>query len=235
MPSFVLSLAFPFDVMTLTTTTVHRLIPAVMLACALLTAGCLDESTKQSISELAQNAEQMQQGAGELGRSLQAMQNNNAEPVEPVDFRALRDLIPSRLSGLEETNREGARNAMGGFTLVQASAQFEGPSGERVELELIDIGGAPGLSVLGLGMVAIEIDRESSTGFERTGTYQGHRIYEKFDRSNGNGEKVVLVDNRFVVKVSGQNTSNEALDQALQAIDISALESLRAPTQSESQ
>lgn len=207
-------------------------LPVVILACALLAAGCLDESTKQSISQLTQNAQQMQQGAEEMGRSLQAMQNNNAEPVEPVDFRALRDLIPSSLNGLEEIDREGARNSMGGFTLVQASAQFEGTNREHLEIEIIDIGGAPGLSVLGMGMVAMDIDRESSTGFERTGTYQDHRLYEKFEETNGRGEKVVLVDNRFVVKVSGRNTSNEALDRALQAIDLSALESLRTSTQS---
>ncbi|MFO8233257.1 MAG: hypothetical protein R6U20_11385 [Longimonas sp.] len=177
----------------------------------------------------------MQQGAEEMGRSLQDMQNNNAEPVEPVDFRTLRDLIPSSINGFEEIDREGARNSMSGFTLVQASAQFEGSDRERLEIEIIDIGGAPGLSVLGLGMVAMDIDRESSTGFERTGTYQDHRLYEKFEETNGSGEKVVLVDNRFVVKVSGRDTSNETLDQALQAIDISALESLRASTQTESE
>lgn len=201
-----------------------------ILTAALFTVlvGC-DEETRNSFSQLAQSAQEMQAGAEELTRSMQEMQTNgDREPVEPVDFRVLRDLIPAQVAGLEETDRGGERNQMGNFTLVNAKADFQGSNRERISIEITDVGGAPGLNMLGLGMMMMEIDRESTSGFERTGTRNGHRMHEKFDTNRGQGEKTVLVQQRFIVKVSGRSTSPERIDEALRGVNIGELERLSA-------
>lgn len=209
----------------------YQIAPVLILTCTLFAAGCLDESTKQSLSELSQNAQQMQQGAEELGRSLQDMQNNNAEPVEPVDFRALRDLLPGRIGSMERSEHEGARQQMGGFTLVNAQAQYGGASRERLELEITDVGAIPGLSMLGLGMLNMEIDRESSSGFERTGSYNGHRMHEEYDTNQERGKRTVLIDQRFVVSVSGRGVPFSTIETATDAVDLSALQHMATSSQ----
>lgn len=217
--------------MTISMQTAYQVAPILILTCALFASGCLDESTKQSLSELSQNAQQMQQGAEELGRSLQDMQNNNAEPVEPVDFRALRDLLPERIGSMERSEHEGARQQMGSFTIVNAKAQYDGANRERIELEITDVGAAPGLSMLGLGMLGMAIDRESSTGFERTGTYNGHRMHEEYNTNQERGKRTVLVDQRFVVSVSGRRVPFSTIETAAEAVDLGALQQLAASSQ----
>ena len=208
---------------------IHRLIAVGCLAAALLFAGC-DEETRESLSQLTQSVQQMQEGAEEMASSLEEMENEDREPVEPVNFRELRDLLPEQLSGLERTDYEGARQQMGGFTIVQANAQFDGSNRERIEIEMTDIGGAPGLSVLGLGMLTMEVDRESSSGFERTGEYEGHRMHEEYDNNRERGKRTVLVDQRFVVEVSGRNVSFDAIEDAFSTVDLSALQRLAETT-----
>lgn len=204
---------------------VHRILPLTLLTFLLILTGC-DEETRNALSQLKNSAEQMQSSASEMGTALEGMNAENGEPVDPVDFRELRALLPEQVVGLERSEHEGSRQQMGGFALVQAQAEYDGSDREHIEIEIIDIGNAPGLSVLGLGMMGMEIDRESSSGFERTGTYNGHRMHEEYDSNQNRGKRTVLVEGRFVVGVSGRNVPFSRIEEATDAIDLGALQGM---------
>ena len=77
-----------------------------------------------------------------------------------------------------------------------------------------------------LGWSTAEIDRESSSGYERTTTIQGNRVLLKFDNKTRSGSAKLMVGGRFLVEIEGQNISPTQLPETLQALDFNALQSL---------
>jgi hypothetical protein len=73
----------------------------------------------------------------------------------------------------------------------------------------------------------VEIDRESETGYEKTGKLGGRKSYEKYDNASKAGELKVLVGSRFLVEITGENVAMDDLKGALGKLDLAKLESLK--------
>lgn len=79
-----------------------------------------------------------------------------------------------------------------------------------------DMGTLSGMAAMAtVGWALAEIDKETETGYERTSTYQGYKSHEEYNRSSKDGEVTVLVADRFVVEVRGNNLPMEAIMAAL--------------------
>jgi hypothetical protein len=74
---------------------------------------------------------------------------------------------------------------------------------------------------------AMEIDNESDTGYEKTYTYKGHRVLEKYDTESKSGEISALIANRFTVTINVQDGPPELLKAALDALDLKKLAELK--------
>jgi len=68
-----------------------------------------------------------------------------------------------------------------------------------------------------------KVEKETSTGYERTRTVSGQLVHEQYDRQARSGETAVLVNNRFSVTVRGHGVDAGQLTGALQAVDLSRL------------
>ncbi len=200
-----------------------------LVLCALLLLTACDEETRTAFNQLTeaiQSSEQISEGLQEMTRAIEEMEENG-EMAEPVDFRELRDLLPQSVGNLELDDVEGARQTMGGISVAHAKATFRGENRGRLNVEITDMGGIGGLAALGLGMMMVEVDRESTHGFERTGDYNGHRMHEKWDGQRERGEITVLVANRFAVKAEGRNVSMDDVKSAVDQINLGTLEGLK--------
>ena len=147
--------------------------------------------------------------------------------VEPVDFRKLRDLLPEAVGNLERTEIEGQKGGAMGMSVSSSEAVYAGEEGRRLTVKLTDMGNVSGLAMMGLGWAMIEIDKETSSGYERTTEYEGHKAHEKYDRDRERGEMQAVVAGRFVVEVEGRGVEMETVKAAMAALDLGALEDMK--------
>lgn len=153
----------------------------------------------------------------------------DGERVEPVDFRALRDLLPDELDDMERVDASGERTGVAGFSFSQAEGEYRSDDGERqISLQIVDGGGIAQMTMLGAAWMQVDIDRENSDGYERTTEYEGYPAFEK-QRSGDRprSELSFVIADRFLVTANGQNVEMDELKDAVEELDLDELEDMR--------
>lgn len=133
---------------------------------------------------------------------------NGGEDLESVDFRELKALLPRRLAGLERSSLEGEQTGLAGLTYSVANADYKQGTTE-VEVSLLDGAGFAGIVASFASWSMIEMDRETDSGYERTTTIEGHKAFERYDRTTKSGQLSVIVDNRFIINIEARNLKDE--------------------------
>lgn len=191
------------------------------LSMLLATAIATSCGSKEEEKEEPKNAlEAMQQ----MADKAEAMKDK--APVEPVDFRELRDLLPKSVGGLDQTEATGEKNGAAGFTVSQAEARYN--SGESsIDVKIIDTGGIGGFGMMGLAAwTMMSVDKETATGYEKTTMIEGYKGYEKYDNGSKSGEVNVLVADRYVVTLNGSGVTMDQMKEAVGSIDLKKLAKL---------
>ena len=166
-------------------------------------------------------------GARDMADAVQELEERaNQAPAEPVDFRRLRDLLPETAAGLERTNAEGSKQGSMGFSVSEASADYEGGDAS-LDIKLTDMGAVPTMAMMGAAWTMTDVDRETATGYEKTVRLGESKGYRKYDTESRRGEFSLVVVDRFLVNVSGRGVDDDALEAALRAVDLSALAAMR--------
>jgi hypothetical protein len=185
-----------------------------------------EEKRRKEAERQAQEAQQgLQQGLQQLQDMTEQLQNGEGSTVQPVNFRDLKDMLPSSVAGMSQGNAEGQTTGSMGFTVSVAQADYS--EGERsLRLSITDAGGM-GMAAMGLAAWAMtSIDRESSDGFERTGMIEGHKSYEKYENGSRSGQVSVLVAGRFIVNAEGSSVEIGTLREAVETLDLGKLADL---------
>jgi hypothetical protein len=77
-------------------------------------------------------------------------------------------------------------------------------------------------------MLAAGYSKESTDGFEKSTTVAGYPAFEKWDKSDQNGELTVFVNQRFVVELEGTGLAdNKQLQAFLARTDLKKLAALK--------
>jgi len=157
----------------------------------------------------------------QMADKAQAMQEKG--PVEPVDFRTLKEMLPTSAAGMERTEATGEKNGAMGFSLSQAEGRYENADAS-MEVGIVDTGGVGGMAMMGMAAWAMsEVDKETATGYEKTTTIDGNKAYEKYDTQGQNGELNVLVGDRFIVSIKGNQVSMDQMKATLGDLDLNKL------------
>lgn len=161
----------------------------------------------------------------EMASQMEDMQKNG--PVETVNFRTLKELLPADADGLARKEATGEKNGAMGFTLSTATGKYEnGDGSERIELSIVDGGGSP--MMMGLAAWSLmDVDKETEHGYEKTTKMGDNKAYEKYDTADKNGELNVLINKRFVVSAKGRGVSMDKLKATLEDIDLDKLADLK--------
>jgi hypothetical protein len=72
----------------------------------------------------------------------------------------------------------------------------------------------------------IESEAQTATGYERTYKEGGRTMHEEWDNQSMYGTYSVILNGRFMVQVSGNAPSMDALKKAAGGVDLNALEQL---------
>ncbi len=151
-----------------------------------------------------------------------------ATSYDPVDFRKLKEVLPSELAGFEKTDGEGAKNSAFGITVSEAKQSFKSADGsKRVRFEITDPGTLAGSFALAHMWLNIEVDKETSGGYEKTSTVAGRRLHEKWRASGKHAEVQTVVGKRFLVEVDARGMDMSEVKSLISKMDISKLEAMK--------
>lgn len=157
-----------------------------------------------------------------LGDVKSGTRNPIAAPAKAIDSSALATLLPETLGGLTITERENSSMAAGGVGGARAFARY-GEGDTSVKLEITDMAMLGGLGALA-GAMNVESNRESSTGYERTGRVDGRMTTEKWNSTSRRGSYGIFVGNRVLVQAEGRGVDIKNLKAAVHGLDLASLE-----------
>lgn len=177
----------------------------------------LEKNLEKSMGDLEKSLDQ-------LGKNLENINlNKDGEEYEVVNFRDLLDYLPTRLAGMKQQgDPEGETTKAFGFKFSQAEVTYK--DGDRIlDVTLIDSGGNSLASLGAAAWTRVELDKESSRGYERTTTYKGHKAFEKYDSKSKKGEFHVFVDDRYLISIEGRNIEADDLENARDDMNLRKL------------
>jgi hypothetical protein len=217
----------------------NRMLTRIALAAAALTlASCGKEEPPKPVdpgTKVEQAARQLGEAArqGDVNQAGEAMKRmgealSGSVGVEPVDFRKLRDLLPASIAGLKRTAAEGSRTNVVGIASSKAQATYEDGKGGRIVLEITDVGTLSGVTAMAFAWVNVEIDKEGTSGYERTTTVNGRKAYERYDSATRTGELDVIVAGRFIVGAKATGVEMKVFREAVEKLDLAKLDALKS-------
>ena len=200
----------------------HLFLTALTLVTLLTACGSDEKKAKdeESVSVLGAAS-----AMREMVNQAENMQKNG--PVETVDFRVLKKLLPANAGGLPRKEASGEKNGAAGFTLSTAEGKYANDDqSQTIELTIVDGGGTP--MMMGLAAWSmVDIDKEDDNGYERTTKMGDNKAYEKYNSNDKSGEIAVLINKRFVVTAEGRGVTMEQIKNALNSLDLDKLASLK--------
>jgi len=210
--------------------TIRLILAGLALLGLLVMMGCGMCSRKPDADQAAQKEEEAQKaaepGLQQMGDALSKMKEameGKGEPVEPVDHKALKALLPETAADLARESAEGEKSGAMGVKVSMARARYASEE-SSLEIEITDMGTASGLTAMAsAAWTLVDMDKESDAGYERTTTFRGHRAFEEYDNNAQRGEMRVLVAKRFIVKVQGSNLPMDRIKSALSEVDFGQL------------
>lgn len=157
--------------------------------------------------------------------SAMAGKGPDGKTVEPVSFRELQTVLPE-VSGWEREEPKGEK-----MTLPVPFSQTETrytKGDANVEVKIIDTGFSQLLFAPYTMLLTAGYEKESSSGYEKATTIAGNPGFEKWNKESKDGEITVVVANRFLVSLEGNDiTDNKVLQEFVAKMDMSKLASLK--------
>jgi hypothetical protein len=147
--------------------------------------------------------------------------------VKPVDFHRLKDMLPERIGALKRTEASGQSGEAMGIKGSSATARYSDGANASLNVEISDLGSLSGLAALA-GKFDPTMEKETSTGYERTTKVNGQLVHERYNRRDRSGEVSVILNNRFSVTVNGSGVDASVLTGALKELDLSKLATMTA-------
>jgi Yip1 domain len=175
--------------------------------------------------EAAQKSGDTQAQAQAAGNMIGAVLGGGQQ-VESLSTEKMKSFLPATLAGMAQESSSAERNGAMGMQISEAKAQY-GDGKRTLNLEITDMGSAKGLMGLA-SWVNIEQDKQTQTGYEKTYKQGENMIHEQWDNTDKRGEYSAMLAGRFMVKVTGNAESADALKSAVNSLNLAGLAALRS-------
>ena len=192
---------------------------ALLLAATFLLSNCGGKKEEEEKEEPKTAADAIENLANEAEKMA------NDGPKEVVDAKLLKELLPADADGLPRKEASSEKTGAMGFQVSTANARY-GEGDSSIEVSIVDVAGTGAI----MGMAAwamIDVDKENDSGYEKTTKYKDHKAFEKYNNDNKDGELAVLLANRFVVSVKGNNVSMDKIKATIDDIDLDKLADMK--------
>jgi hypothetical protein len=151
--------------------------------------------------------------------------------AEPVDYKKLKELLPSELAGIKRSESNGQKIKTGDFHMTMATASYSKDSGgdnpPSAELIITDYGASPSM---GEGMAAwskADLDQDSDDQHQYTLKVAGNPALLTYDKKGKSAQVMVWVANRYFVQVSTTNIDEEQSKKAAESLPYDKLKALK--------
>ncbi|MFC3175326.1 Yip1 family protein [Novosphingobium bradum] len=160
-------------------------------------------------------------GAVDLDRMKAASAQMEADSKKPpIPAAQLQALLPAAIGAYQRTATEST-----GAGVIGSSAQGTYSAADRsFTLRIVDMAALGGIAGFGAAL-GVEQNKEDASGYEKTGTVDGHMQTEAWRQGDHNG-KFGVVLGRFSIEAEGSAQSIDELKAAVAAIDPGKLASL---------
>ena len=193
----------------------------------------MEAAGKKIESATAKGGQDVGAAMGEAMKALGAMAGAAGGVVgsgsfDPIDFRKLKEALPQDLAGFEKGDSSGEKNNAFGISVSEAKQSFRTADGSKsVRFEITDPGSLAGPFALANMWMNVEVDKETSSGYEKTSTVNGRKLHEKWNKSSKHAEVQMVVGNRFMVEVDARGLDMNDVKTLLSKIDVAKLESMK--------
>ncbi len=194
-----------------------------------------EKSTQEKVDIAKKEGAQLASEVGSHGKEAmatamdqvkKAIREAGVQPADPVPFRQLQKLLPAELSGAKQSGLEGQTSGAMGLKISKVRAEYKTEE-TRLTVKILDAAGTPMAKAFASAWEQVEIDKESTEGYERTLKYQGHPALEKLRSQGPHSKFKVVIAKRFLVELDGQGVPMKALKKALGQLDLSKLEKMK--------
>ncbi len=182
----------------------------------------MEEQGKQmeAANKSGDSKKQMEAAMAVLGTAI-----SGGKGVEPVQLDVLKPLVPEQFAGMPRTDMRTERSGVAGLMVAKAEGVYVA-DGKRVNLEVVDTGGAAGLMGLA-SWIGVQGEKEDNNRRESTRKEGNRLVHEQVDKRGGSNKYTVVVGDRFVVSATGQGVDIDALKSGVGAVDLAKLESMK--------
>jgi len=165
---------------------------------------------------------QMEAALGTLGTAL-----SGGKGVEPVQLDALKPFAPEKFAGLPRTDMRANRSGVAGLMAAKVESDY-GEGDKRVQLEIVDTGGAAGLTALaGWAAIGAISESENADRVERMRRDGKRLVREEISKRGGTHTYSVILADRFVVTAEGRGVDIGTLKSAVASLDLAKIETLK--------
>jgi hypothetical protein len=166
---------------------------------------------------------QMEAAMGALGTAL-----SGGKGVEPVQLDVLKPLLPEKAGGLPRTGSSSDRSGVAGLMVAKVRNEYSDQSGKNLVLEVVDTGGAAGLTGLaGWAMLGTSAESENDQRIERMRKEGKRMVREEISKRGGSNSYSVILGDRFVVSGHGTGVDFETVKTAVNGLDLAKLEAIK--------
>ena len=144
----------------------------------------------------------------------------NRDRVEPVSFRELIDYLPQAPEGWQALEPEGETNSFGSYSISQVSRVYT-QDNKKMEVSIFDW--ASNSLLYTPFLLSTEFSRESTAGYNKGIKIDDMPGREEYSYRSKEGSLNLLVDNRFLVRIEGNNIEDLELREWWQLIDDRSL------------
>ena len=211
---------------------------ALVAVAALALAGCrggggtskTDEGTTVVEAKDASNnpfaaLQQVSEGMKKASEKLEAAQKR--APVDPVKFDVLLPYLPEA-EGWKAAEPKGETVDAAGFKMSTVSRKYskgEGDAAQTVDVTIFDSGFSPAY-VMPFYMAA-QVSQESTDGHTKGVEIGGQPGVETWRKKSNDTELQVLVADRFLLTLKGDNVAPEELRNWVDKVDLNKVASIK--------
>lgn len=161
---------------------------------------------------------------------LQEPADESDEParvvVDPVGFRVLLAYLPKAPDGWIADEPQGSTTSLPEYKVSVVSGRYHSPASggaaeQSISIEVTDGGFAETISA-SFQMMAM-MSHESTDGYQKGVTVAGYPGYETWDERGRQTDLNVLVGDRFLVHLNGQQVEPDALREWAERMDLDEL------------
>lgn len=146
------------------------------------------------------------------------------QPVEPVNWRELTPFLIDIPDWEAEGEAEGSTISMAGFKVSQAERSYTAEN-KNLNMTIVDGGYVP-MVYAGMKM-AMSVEVDTAEEYIKKITIKDFPGVEKYEYESMNAEVMILVGDRFLVQLKGENFDNTTeLKEIANLLDLEGLADL---------